>query len=701
LYRHKSDHANGSQSLPIGRPIANTHAYLLDRNLHAVPTGLVGELYLAGESLARGYHGRADLTAARFIPNPFSSTPGTRLYRTGDLARYLADGNIEFIGRVDEQIKLRGYRIELGEVETMLRAAPAVRDVAVLLRAGASGDPALVAYVTSKPVEENSFSTALETEQLAQWRSVHDDEVFNVNDPVLEPSFNISGWNSSYTGEPIPAEEMREWVDDAVERVLSQQPRRVLEIGCGTGLLLFRIAPHCERYLGTDFSPAALNYIHDQLQQPGRALPQVSLSEQNADDFANIEPASFDAVIINSVVQYFPGVDYLLRVLRGAVEAVAPGGFIFIGDVRSLPLLKSLHGSIEQHKAEAGVSQEQLRQRVERRIEQEEELVIAPGFFTALKQHVPQISHVEVEPKRGRYHNELTRFRYQVKIRVGLEDVARKGAKAQREDLAWIDWREERWDLAEVHRRLVQDHPETLALTNVANARLGDGLDPEDLYRLTDSLPYRVHLSWARHGADGCFDVLFTQPSETRLEFPSNLDTAKSLGDYVNHPLRAKQARQFGPQLRNFLKSRLPEHMVPASFVILDELPLLPNGKLDRRALPALESVRPDLPQVFVAPRTSIEKSLAGVWSDLLGLPQVGIHDNFFDLGGHSLLTTQLISRVRELFKVELPLREVFQQPTIAALAIAIEQTQNNSTPSEMPKIVRVDRSARRLARRV
>ncbi|HKP82175.1 MAG TPA: amino acid adenylation domain-containing protein [Pyrinomonadaceae bacterium] len=700
LYRYNMDHVSGGQSLPIGRPIANTHAYVLDRNLNPVPTGLAGELYLAGVSLARGYHRRADLTAERFIPNPFGSTSGARLYRTGDLARYRADGNIEFIGRADEQIKLRGYRIELGEIEEALSAAPDVGSAAVLLRAGASGDPTLVAYVTQRPAKENGASVELETEQLAQWRTVHDDEVFNENDPILDPTLNISGWNSSYTDKPISAEEMREWVDDAVERVLWQQPRRVLEIGCGTGLLLFRIAPHCERYLGTDFSPSALKYIREQLHE---SLPQVSLSEQNAHDFTNIEPASFDAVIINSVVQYFPGVDYLMRVLRGAVEAVAPGGFIFIGDVRSLPLLKALHASVEQHKAGTASTPEQLR----RRIEQEEELLIDPAFFTALKQHLPHISHVEVEPKRGRYHNELTRFRYQVMLHVGAfaplretNGISRKDAKGQRENLLWIDWREDHWDLTELCRRLIEDKPETLALTNVANARLGEGLDPEDLYRLSDSLPYQVHLSWARHGADGSFDVLFTQRSETTVEFPFDLDTTKALSDYVNDPLRAKQARQFGPQLRNFLKSRLPEHMIPASFVILDELPLLPNGKLDRRALPAPEAVRPDLPEAFVAPRPGVEQSLAGLWSDLLGLPQIGIHDNFFDLGGHSLLSTQLISRVRELFKVELPLREVFQQPTIAALAIVIEQAQNNSAPSEMPKIARVDRAARRLARR-
>ena len=193
--------------------------------------------------------------------------------------------------------------------------------------------------------------------------------------------------------------------------------------------------------------------------------------------------------------------------------------------------------------------------------------------------------------------------------------------------------------------------------------------------------------------------MLFSRAKTPGANFPLEPAGAKSLNDYVNHPLRGKQARQFGPQLRRFLKDRLPEHMVPASFVILDELPLLPNGKIDRRALPAPEAARPDLPHAFVAPRTHVEQLLAATWSDLLGVPHVGIHDNFFDLGGHSLLTTQLISRVRELFQIELPLRHVFQQPTIAELAAAIEQARNDGLSSEAPKIVPIAREARRLAR--
>jgi amino acid adenylation domain-containing protein len=120
------------QSIPIGRPLPNTQIYVLDSNLNVVPIGVAGQLYVGGLSLTRGYLHRQDLTAERFIPNPFSSEPGTRLYKTGDLARYLPDGSIEFLGRADQQVKIRGYRIELGEVEAVLCQHPAVKETVVL-----------------------------------------------------------------------------------------------------------------------------------------------------------------------------------------------------------------------------------------------------------------------------------------------------------------------------------------------------------------------------------------------------------------------------------------------------------------------------------------------------------------------------------------------------------------------------------------
>src|SRR5262249_15062648 len=133
----------------IGRPIGNLEAYLLDVAIGVVAIGLVGELHIGGVGLARGYLKSSEQTAERFIPNPFNAQPGARLYKTGDLARYLPDGNIDFIGRLDHQVKVRGYRIELGEVEAALRQHPSIAEAVVEARGEVSGERRLVAYLVA------------------------------------------------------------------------------------------------------------------------------------------------------------------------------------------------------------------------------------------------------------------------------------------------------------------------------------------------------------------------------------------------------------------------------------------------------------------------------------------------------------------------------------------------------------------------
>jgi amino acid adenylation domain-containing protein len=135
---------------PIGRPIATERVYILDGSMMPVPAGVAGEVYIAGNGLARGYLGRANLTAERFVPAPFADAFGERMYRTGDLARHLKSGEIEFLGRVDHQVKIRGFRIELGEVEAVLRKHPAVRDVLVVAREQSNGDKGLLAYILTQ-----------------------------------------------------------------------------------------------------------------------------------------------------------------------------------------------------------------------------------------------------------------------------------------------------------------------------------------------------------------------------------------------------------------------------------------------------------------------------------------------------------------------------------------------------------------------
>lgn len=301
--KNENDGWDSTVELPIGRPIENTTIYILDSHMQPVPVGIPGELYIGGLCLARGYLDRPDLTAEKFVPDPFSDSPGSRLYKTGDLVRYLADGNIEFIGRVDFQVKIRGFRVELGEIETALLQHPSLRDTIVIAREEAPGDKRLVAY----------------------------------------------------------------------------------------------------------------------------CVPEENIEIESAD----------------------------------------------------------------------------------------------------LRSHIAEL---------------------------------------------------------------------------------------------------------------------------------------------------------------------LPEYMVPAAFMMLDSLPMTPNGKVDRRALPGPDYGRPELEAQYVAPRTPAEELIADLWSQVLNVEKVGAYDSFFDLGGHSLLATQLISRLRDVFQVELPLRTIFETPTVATLAQHIERAKLSDTGVQAPPIKKVSR---------
>ncbi|MGK5548621.1 non-ribosomal peptide synthetase, partial [Streptomyces sp. URMC 127] len=391
--------------VPIGTPLDNTHAHVLDDRMRPVPAGVTGELYIGGAGVSYGYLGRGALTAERFVPDPFSGEPGARLYRTGDLARRLGDGSLLYLGRADQQVKIRGHRIEPDEITAVIDDHPRVLQSVV-----AADRDRLVAFVSPRPRRTGDPSgTAREEDRVGQWRMLYDDTYGTPGGPDT-----LEGWDSSYTGRPIDPGEMKAWLEDTVERVRALRPRRVLEIGCGTGMILSRTAPGCDHYRGTDLSAAVIGELQRTLggTRPGTG-GRVELLAAPA--HRAVRPGdSFDTVILNSVVQYFPSVDYLLTVLDQAVGAVPGAGHVFLGDLRSLPLLDLFHTSVTVHRAAAGDRARDVRARIARAVHAEEELALDPRLFTALRHRYPRLADVRVLPKAGRYRNELSCFRYDV-----------------------------------------------------------------------------------------------------------------------------------------------------------------------------------------------------------------------------------------------------------------------------------------------
>ncbi|MET0397470.1 MAG: amino acid adenylation domain-containing protein, partial [Longimicrobiaceae bacterium] len=701
---YAADGEGETEGHPLGRPLPGARLAVRGPRGELCPVGVPGELWIAGGGVARGYLGQPELTAERFV-----TVDGGRAYRSGDRARWRPDGVLEFLGRVDEQVKVRGFRIEPGEVEAVLRAVPGVREAVVVAREDRPGDRRLVAYVVPRPAAGLPDAEDGAAEQVAGWEAVFD-ETYGRDDDDADPTLVLTGWNSSYTGEPIPREEMREWVEDTVARVLALRPERVLEIGCGTGLLLFRVAPHVREYHGADFSAAALEHLRRHLG----GLPGVTLARREADRLADLAGADFDTVVLNSVAQYFPGVDYLLRVLEGAVAAVRRGGRIFVGDVRGLPLLGAFHASVELARAPDDLPAAQLPGRVGRGVAEEQELLVDPALFEALRARIPRLRRVEVQAKRAEHDNEVSAFRFDAVLHLDAEP-------ADAPEPAIREWGGE--DAAGL-RELVEETASALLVRGVPDARVlrhvralervaradgratagelrahqdadgAGGIAPAAIFALGGELGRAVE---ARPGAPGTLDVLFHPPGGAAA-FPATIDAERPWEAYANDPRWGRRMRALVPALRAAVRARLPEYMLPSAIVVLESLPLSANGKVDRAALPAPDPARAGSEGAHVAPRTPAEARMAAVWAEVLGVERVGVHDDFFALGGHSLLATQVASRVREELGVELPLRALFEAPTVAGLARRVEAMRAAAIPLDgAPPLAPVPRDGRPL----
>lgn len=681
--------AEGDRTIPIGRPIGATTAVVADPDGAPVAPGGTGELLLGGPGLATGYLDRPELTAQRFVEDR-STGSGGPLYRTGDLVLLRADGALEFVGRVDDQIKLRGFRIELGEIESVLTAHPGVSAAAVSVHETEDGDKRLVAHVVpAAPAAGAADQDAQITEWQEIYEALYDNAAYAADAPeAADLGTDFTGWNSSYDALPIPLEHMREWQEATLERIRELPRRRVLEIGVGTGLLMAHLAreEEVQEYWATDFSPSVIAALTAQTGADSVLRDKVRLSCQGAEDTTGLPQGHFDAIVVNSVIQYFPSLAYLRTVIERALPLLAPGGSLLLGDLRNLDLARCFQTGIElAQPGAADNSREALRRSVDQRVARETELLLSPALFAALARELPAVRAVDVRAKRGTHHNELTRYRYEAVLSTGEPVADLAGAPTAR-------WGQDISSLAEAEDHLHAHHPAVLRLAGVPNRRVHDehtatqalynplesidlaaqditAPDPETLCAAGERLGYRALPTWSGEGAE-LLDIVFIDPDLVSAGPLTGVYAAPAAAveACANTPTAFDRTVDLEVVLRGHLQERLPDYMIPSALMTLDALPLNANGKVDRKALPA-PSVTADLPGT--EPGTPIQEIVRDLFAEVVGLPRREVHadSDFFRIGGHSLAAARLLSRARETLGADPGSRALYEAPTPAGFA--------------------------------
>lgn len=561
----KLNEYNTDYTVPIGSHLSDKALYVLDSNLKVVPIGIVGELYVGGAGVARGYLNRPELTAERFIPNPFATeidrlNGHAQLYKTGDLVRWLSDGNIEFIGRNDEQVKIRGHRIELGEVESALAQLDGIEKACVIARENPfnKSHKFLIGYY----VLDKDYDPQKDSEILTTWKEVYDREY----EKPVEPSTltaDFTGWNSYVTGKPIPLPEMYAWRDETISRIKTLNLGNVLEIGIGSGILMYPLLENVKHFVGLDISKSVI----DRHKRNVAGLSyDVELHHLHANELDKLHTDNFyDTIIINSVCQHFPSIMYFDDVLYKALNLLSDGGSIFLGDVCNYDLYDDL---IKERLAYRG--RPFTHQDIKRTLLKEYDLLISPAYFHSLKDRFSCVK-IEILTRGNAYRNELSKYRYDVIITaVGK--------------------------------------PQQKSMTHIG----------------------------------------------------------RRSGKNFNIPFLSQKSKE---EILNQLSEVLPAYSIPDALVPLESFPVTNNGKIDKHSLP-----NPEFGSLedYVRPVTNSQIMVSNIWKEVLGLERVGIEDDFFRLGGNSILATQASHRMSKVLGFEIKVANVFELKTIANILESI-----------------------------
>ncbi len=603
-------------SVPIGRPIRNAQVYILDRHFRPVPPGVIGEMCIGGEGVARGYLHRPDLTEAKFVNDPWR--PGSTLYRTGDLARWTPDGRMQFLGRSDHQVKIKGYRIELGEIESNLLEHPEI-ELAVVI--AFQPDSKAADRITQRCVR------------------------CGLPDNYPGVTFDSSGVCNTCRDFAALKDRFRTYFKTPAELRVIVEKARQLNQGKYDALVLFSG--------GKDSTFMLYQLVQEYGLRPlVFSLENGYISEEAK---ANIRRVT-EALGVDLVWGQTPHMNAVFADSLKRHSNVCNGCFKVIYTLSiSLAHSKGIR-YIFTGLSRGQLFETRLSDMFHARIFDEESIdrtvLAARRAYHRIDDAVTQLLDVKV------FEDE------QVFNQVQLVDFFRYVDVPLQEMYQYLE-QTAHWtrpsDTGRSTNCLINDvgiyiHKKERGYHNYAlpyswDVRMGQKTRDEAVDELNDDIDQqRVHRILSEIGYDE------TEAGGTRLA-----------AYYVSGQPMASSS------VRAHLEKTLPGYMIPTYIVPLDRMPLTQNGKIDRKALPPPESGRTLVETAFVKPETAVEIKLAEIWAEVLHVQEIGVHDNFFDLGGDSISTIHVVMRIAQAFQVNLLPVELFDTPTISRLAQRIE----------------------------
>jgi amino acid adenylation domain-containing protein len=609
----------------IGKPLSHAKVYITDSNMQLMPVGLAGEICIGGKGVARGYLNDLPLSERKFVPDPFN--PGNRLYRTGDFGYWNEDGNIIFIGRKDQQLKIRGHRIETGEIEQVLLKYPKIKDAVILVNENGT---------------EKELVACIETNR--------------VNGPELWPSAGEYPVYDDLLYQVMADDEIRNRLyRDVIRREV--RGKTVLEIGPGAELVLTLMCIEAGAK-----KVYAIEWMEESYKKALQKIKKLGLEDKiiltHGDALETEIPADVDMCVSEQIgsIGSSEGAIRLNNYPRKFLQKhspVIPAKCVTAIAAVDLPVaIASLPvNEVAVHYAQKifdAIGYEfDLRMLVKNM--DESCLVSNSGVFEELDftKDIPEEDYRTIELTIAR-DGHVSGFIAWVQLFVDGEEYL----DALKQPVNWLPVYFPVFDtevpvvkgdriLATIQRKISEDgfHPDYC----ITGELIREG---------QEIIPFVHHSCYSRN-------------RKKHNRFYKDLFETGLAG-----------AEGMKEEIRNYLRSQLPPYMLPSRLVLMDKFPVTASGKIDRVALTKNTTTVKTTNALFAAPGNETEKAIAALWQEALQIEDAGIHDNFFDVGGHSIKAARLCSLIFNQFGTRINLKTVFDHPTIAQLAAIVNETE-------------------------